>query len=107
MGAEPSPAGRPETPLRAIDRRGRAPEIGIMMRDPTARAVHFAGGARAGLGEVTHQRYKRLDTLGQVGGLSRPVIHLGIDVDRIFGSPRRRQAVVPEALEVGCLRAWP
>ena len=41
----------------------------------------------------------------EVRGHRRPVVHLGVDVDRVLASPRRRQAVVPDPLQVGGLRA--
>ena len=38
-------------------------------------------------------------------GLGRPVVHLGVDVDRVLAAPGRGQAVVPDALEIGRLAA--
>ena len=46
-------------------------------------------------------------TFGQVGAFRRPVVHLCIDVDRVVAAPRRADHVVPNALEVGRLGAWP
>ena len=43
--------------------------------------------------------------LGEVGRERRPVVHLRVDVDRVLAAPGRRQAVVPDALEVGRLAA--
>ena len=104
---EPRAAGRPHPPLRTIDRRRRAPEIRVVMRHPAARAVHRARRAAAGDREILHQRRQRIHRLLEVRGERGPVVHLGVDVDRVLASPRRRQAVVPDALEVGGLRPWP
>ena len=49
--AEPRAAGRPMPP-RPVNRRRRAPEVGVVMRHPAARAPVHLRGARAGLGEV-------------------------------------------------------
>ena len=48
---------------------------------------------------------QRLVQLGEVGRLGRPVVHLGVDVDRVVRAPRRPQLVVPDALQVRRLRA--
>ena len=45
---QPRAAGRPHPPLRSVDRRGGAPQIRVVMRDPSARAVHLARRSRAG-----------------------------------------------------------
>jgi len=62
---------------------------------------------RAGLGQIHHHRHERLDALAEVHRLGRPVVHLGIDVDRVLALPGRIHALVPEALEIGRLRARP
>ena len=43
--------------------------------------------------------------LGKIGRLGRPVVHLGIDVDRVLGAPGRRHGFIPEALKIGRLRS--
>ena len=40
IDAQPSPPAGPKTEFRAIDRSGRTPQIGIVMGDPPARAIH-------------------------------------------------------------------
>ena len=85
--------------------RGRPPEIGVVVGDPAAGAPMHLGGAGAGYREVLDHGHQRLDALAQVGGLGRPVVHLGIDVDRVLAAPGRVQAVVPQALERGRLAA--
>ena len=45
--------------------------------------------------------------LREVGRLGRPVVHLRVDVDGVVAAPRRPDLVVPDALQVGRLRARP
>ena len=77
------------------------------MRDPAARAVVHARGARAGDRQVVHHAHQRLHALGEIGRLRRPVVHLRVDVDGVFRAPGRRHLVVPQALQVGGLSARP
>ena len=102
---EPRAARRPEPPLRAVDRGRRAPEIRVVVGDPATGAIHLAGRACARHGEVLNHGGQRVHRLLQVRGHRRPVVHLGVDVDRVLAAPRRRQAVVPDALQIGGLRA--
>ncbi|MNE96393.1 hypothetical protein D3C80_1945940 [compost metagenome] len=50
---------------------------------------------------------KRLMQLSQVADLCRPVIHLGVNVQRIIGAPWRSCLLVPNPLQIGwlCTRA--
>ena len=50
--AKPRAAHRPHADIAAVNRRGRAPQIGVVMRHPAARAIHDLGRARAGFGQV-------------------------------------------------------
>ena len=43
---------------------------------------------------------ERLVAFRQVGHLRRPVIHLGVDVERPVGAPRRTHGVVPDPLQI-------
>ena len=104
---EPRAAGRPHSPLRAVDRSGGAPEIRVVMRHPSAGAVHLARRSRAGDRQIRHHRRQRIHRLGEVGRERRPVVHLRVDVDGVLAAPRRRHALVPEALQVRRLRAGP
>ena len=58
------------------------------------------------LGQVHDHRVQRLDTLGQIARLGRPVIHLGVDVDGVLAAPRRAHAGIPQALQRRRLSAW-
>ena len=76
------------------------------MRDPAAGAVHLARRSRPGDRQVLDQRRERIHRLLEIRGERRPVVHLGVDVDRVLAAPRRREAVVPDPLQVGRLRPW-
>ncbi len=102
--AEPRAAGGPEAP-GTVDRGGSPPEIGVVVGDPAAGPPLHLGGAGAGFGEILDHGHERLDALAQIGGFGRPVVHLGVDVDRVLAAPGRVQAVVPKALERGRLSA--
>ena len=41
--------------------------------------------------------------LGQAGHLCRPVIHFRIDIGSVLAVPRRREALIPDTLEIGRL----
>ena len=43
----------------------------------------------------------------QIAWLGRPVVHLGVDVDRVLARPGRAHALVPDALQIGRLPAGP
>ena len=49
--------------------------------------------------------HKRLDQLMQPARSRHPVVHLGVDVDRIIAVPRRQLFAVPESLQVCRLTA--
>ena len=66
---EPGPSRRPHPPLRAVNRRCCPPQIGIVMRHPSARPVLDPRGPRAGLGQFHNHPDQRLDALTQIGGL--------------------------------------
>src|ERR1051325_6262732 len=105
MRAEPRAAGGPEAPQWSIDRRCLSPEIGVVMTDPTTRAVLNTRRARAVLDQFRNHPQQRLVTLRKISRLGRPVVHLGVDIDGVLAFPRRRHQVVPDALQVGGLRS--
>ena len=83
---------------RAIDGRGCAPHVCVVMHHPAAGSIHRPGGFRAGLGQILHHRHERFDALRQVARLRRPIIHLRVDVDRVLTAPWRVHAVIPNPL---------
>ena len=105
LDAEPGAAGRPQAPLRAVDRPDRAPEIGVVVQHPAARPVVRRGHLGAGRAHLFDEADQRLHALAEVGGIGQPVVHLEIDVGRVLAAPRRIDLVVPDALEVRRLRA--
>src|SRR5690242_19193694 len=106
MRAEPCSTGGPETPEWSIDRRRLSPEISVVMTDPAARAVMNTSRARSVLHQLRHHAQQRLVTLREIRRLDGPVVHLRVDVDGVLAFPRRGHQVVPDALQVGRLRAW-
>ena len=106
--AQPRAAGRPQPPLRAVDRGGGAPQVGVVVRHPAAARRTSSRAVRAPVtARSCTMRRQRLQHLREVRRHRRPVVHLGVDVDRVLAAPGRRQAVVPDALQVGGLRARP
>src|SRR5258705_1682779 len=89
MSAQPSAACRPETPQWAINRRGGAPEIGVVMANPPASAILHLRGVTSVLVKFRHHPSQRLVTLRQISRLRGPVVHLRVDVDGVLALPRR------------------
>ena len=105
VGHEPGAADRPRPPRGAVHRRGRAPQVGVLVHHPATRAPVFASGLLSGHGHLAHQLLERPDHLRQVAGLGRPIVHRQVDVDGVLGVPPRIWIVVPDPLQVGGLRA--
>ena len=74
------------------DQPGASYMVRAVARTVSARSTPFAPAARR---------------IRQRVGFARPVVHLGVDVDRVLAFPRRVQQVVPDALQVRWLRARP
>ena len=104
--AEPCPSIRKHSPSSSVNRSGDAPEVGVVVRHPTTTSIHHAGGLRTSLTQVLHHLEQRLSGLRKVAHLSRPVVHLRIDVDGVFGIPWGIALVVPHTLQVGWLSPW-
>ena len=102
MGAEPRCTHRPEGRGNvAVLRVGVAPQIGVVVGDEAAAVIQLSRGAlavRHHAGQQGKQRFLALRQAADVGG---PVVHLGVDVDRILGVPRWEERVVPDALQIG------
>ncbi len=105
MLAEPGTAHGPHAEPGCIDRSGPAPEVDVVVRHPAAAVVVDAGGLRAGDGDLPEHVEEGLVALGEVRHLGRPVVHLGVDVDRVLAAPGWRDRLIPDALEVGGLSA--
>ena len=103
MGGKPSTTIRIHTPEGAIHRTSNAPDIRIVVCHPTIASIHLLGSHSTRLTQVFNHRKERFGGLRQVAHLSRPVVHLSIDVDGVFGIPRSIALVVPYALQIGRL----
>ena len=58
------------------------------MGDPAARAVVNLGGFLAIRGEIGDEFEQRQVSFRQIAGLSMPVVHFGIYIERPIGAPR-------------------
>ena len=103
MGCEPGTTRGEHAPGRTIDRSGDTPEVGVVVSHPTVTAVHLTSSELSRLTQVSDHVEERLLGLSQVAYKGRPVVHLGIDVDRVFRIPGGVQFVVPDTLQVGGL----
>ncbi len=95
--AEPGAPGRPDA-VDVVDRRGRAPEVGVVVDHPAACAVLLLGGPGAADGQVVDQGEEGLVAFAEVGQLRRPVVHLQVDVGGVFASPGRINEFIPDPL---------
>src|SRR3546814_9919270 len=68
-----------------------APQVGIVMGHPAARAIHASRGAFARDGKVAHHFHQGGHAFAERGRFGGPIVHLGVDVDRIFGAPGRSE----------------
>ena len=71
-----------------------------MVGRKAAAPVHHLCGYPARLPHAFDEIEQRLVTFRQVAKLCGPVVHLSVDIDRKFTVPRRRETVVPDALQV-------
>ena len=60
---------------------------------------------REGLGNLADQLHERFMAFRKIGRLGRPVVHLGVDVDRVLASPRRAGEFIPQSLQIRRLPA--
>ena len=103
MGGKPGSTMGEHAPIGSVNGSGDAPEIRIVMSHPTTAAVHFTGRNGSRLTQITNQREQRTCRFCEIRHLSRPVVHLGIDVNGVFRIPRGIHLVVPNALQIGSL----
>ncbi len=103
--AEPGATAGPHAGVWAVARRRRPPDIGVVMADPAAGAIVNLGRAASRLDQLADQLEQRLVTLGEVCHVSRPIVHLRVDIDRVLAPPRRLHLVVPQPLQRGGLSA--
>src|SRR3972149_2053038 len=98
--AQPRAACWPEPPQWAVNGRSGAPEVCVVVADPTASAVLHLCRVASTVDEFRHHAQQGLMTLLQIRWLRWPVVHLCVDVDRVLAFPRRRHGLVPQSLQV-------
>ena len=107
MAAKPRPAGRPDPVVRVVRRCGATPDVRVVVQHPAAATVVHLGRLSTGRDQVVEHIKQGFGTFGQVADFGRPVVHFEVDVRGPAAAPRRPQAVVPDALQVGRLRTGP
>ena len=102
VSAHPCRTERPECPGRtSVCRRRLTPQIHVMKTCCTVAAKICFCGLFSIIQKLAVHPHKRLDQLMQPARSRHPVVHLGVDVDRIIAVPRRQLFAVPESLQVG------
>ena len=71
MGGEPGATGLPDAVVGVVDGRTAAPQIEVVMHNPSARVVMFGRGFFAGDCEILQCIEERLVALGQVAPSQR------------------------------------
>src|SRR5262245_4188918 len=107
MQAQPCATHGPEAGMYAINRNRIAPDVGIVMNHKAPRVVEVFGNAAPVIERVVDEIEQRLVKLREVGDLRGPVIHFGIDVDRVLAIPRWFELLVPNALKIRRHRTGP
>ena len=74
-----------------------------MVGHPAPASVNIARNLSAGRGQRINQIKERFVALAQARHLGRPVVHLGVDIERPAGAPWRVQNFIPDPLKVGGL----
>ena len=105
MRGEPCTARGEHAPCGTVNRTSDAPYVGIVVCHPSVASIHGTGCLGTRLAQVTNHTEKWLLCLSQVTHQGRPVVHLCIDVNGVFGIPWRHPFVVPYALQVSRLTA--
>ena len=101
MLAEPCTTRHPDAVIGCIDRCRASPEVGIVMQHPTGCIVIFFCRLTTGLRQLFDHLEHRFMCRRKVEQLRRPVVHLSVDICRVFTAPWWYQQVVPDALQIG------
>ena len=83
-----------------ILRRTVSPDVRVVMSHPASCTVHFRCNLATVRNHSLYQFKKRKMQLRKSGVFRRPVIHLRVDVDRIFAVPHGRETIVPNTLKI-------
>ena len=83
-----------------------APYISMVVADEAAvDAIHLLCRYPAVLAYPFKQVEQRQMTFGEITALGAPVVHLGVDVERVAASPCRPHILIPYALQIHRLSA--
>ena len=105
MLRQPCASIRPHTEISGIDGTRDAPDVGIMMSHPTLCPIEHTRCLGTSMCQVVDHREERFVTLAEISHLSRPVIHLSIDIYGVFAVPGSIHAAIPHSLKVCRLSA--
>ena len=97
---------RPHSITSAIHRSGNTPQVGVVVGHPSLCPIKHLGCFGTGGGKIIDKREQWFMTFREICHLSRPVVHLGIDIDGVFTVPRGIHTAIPHSLQVGCLSSW-
>ena len=103
MLCHPGTSIRPHAEACSIHRSAGTPYIRIMMCHPTFSIIKNFSCLAACDRKISHHVKERFMRLTQVGYLSRPIIHLRIDINRIFTIPGSIWTVIPDPLKISRL----
>ena len=95
MATEPGGSHWPQARLCPIHRSRNAPLVGIVVQHPAIDAIHITSRLFTLLVTLANQFEQRFVQFRQIRDLRRPVVHLEIDVRRVFRVPRGEHLVVP------------
>ena len=107
MAGKPTASAYPDTMVRIIDGCCSPPEIGIMMEHPAITIIVVPGRDPAGFHTFIDQVKQGIMAIGKIHHFRRPVIHLRVDIHRVFTAPRRFKLLVPYSLQVRRVSAFP
>ena len=105
MLAKPGATNRPHPESCRVDGRRPSPEIDVVVSYPPAAAVVRSSCLGTRSRDVSKEVEQWLMAFGEITHFSRPVIHLRVNVDRVFAAPGWGNGVIPNPLEVGRLTA--
>ena len=87
-------------------RRTVAPYIGVVMSNPAPCTIHFFGNGLTMRIHALDMLEERQMHFGKIADFGVPVIHLSVDVYRVFAVPYGSKAVVPYSLKISGARGW-
>ncbi|MNI54387.1 hypothetical protein D3C73_1092810 [compost metagenome] len=102
MQGQPGSPHRPECRGHTyILRGGIRPYIRIVVGNETPAAIHPFGRFASPYLQPLDEIEQRNMAFRQIAALRRPIIHLCIDVDRVFAVPDGQHILIPDSLQIG------